>query len=348
MVSFTYRVLQANILVTDQLICCLADFGLATAVESQQFTSTSLNSTGTVRWMAPELFLPSSRMQDRPSRDIYAFGCTILEVGFLCHLLEKQPMTCFQISTSRSPFDAYPHDVGVISAVVRGERPSRPREISSDTLWNLVAHCWETEPCQRPLSKDVVSSLRTLNESNLVAVPETESSLMDHPLSRPPLLSLPPPSSDRERLRDQREPKRRRLESGRPGMFHWIAKRAKLTKRIDIPSPGSIPKLPRLGNPSSSTSLPPVLPPHPHLIVPHRPPPTESGGTASAPMNAGQQVASTSSTGGLPDDRDIHTLPAEYKQEGTDWFAISNPKQKRVMDVQLVHVFMHERSARSW
>ena len=107
-------------------------------------------------------------------------------------------------------------------------------------------------------------------------------------------------------------------------------------KRIDILSPGSMLELPRLGNPSSSTSLP-------HIIVP-----TESGGTASAPMNAGQQVASTSSTGGLPDDRDIHTLPAEYKQEGTDWFAISNPKQKRVMDVQLVHVFMHERSARSW
>ena len=61
-------------------------------------------------------------------------------------------------------------------------------------------------------------------------------------------------------------------------------------------------------------------------------------------MNPDQQVVSTSSTGGFPDDLDI---PAEYKREGTDWFAIFNPKQKRVLDIQLVHTLMHERSARS-
>ena len=64
-------------------------------------------------------------------------------------------------------------------------------------------------------------------------------------------------------------------------------------------------------------------------------------------MNPDQQVVSTSSTGGFPDDLDIHTLPAEYKRDGTDWFAIFNPNQKRVLDVQLVHTLMHERSARS-
>jgi hypothetical protein len=33
----------------------------------------------------------------------------------------------------------------------------------------------------------------------------------------------------------------------------------------------------------------------------------------------------------------------EFKKEGNDWFAIFNPKVKRVLDVTLVHTLMHER-----
>ena len=121
--------------------------------------------------MAPELFqynsTAKSRMQSHPSRDIYAFGCTILEVNSLRYALEKQSMTYFQISTERPPFDTYPGAV-VINAIVRGERPSRPPEITSDTLWNFVTRCWGTDPGQRPLSKDIVSFLRTLDDSNAI------------------------------------------------------------------------------------------------------------------------------------------------------------------------------------
>ncbi|KAF8720188.1 hypothetical protein AX14_011213 [Amanita brunnescens Koide BX004] len=39
---------------------------------------------------------------------------------------------------------------------------------------------------------------------------------------------------------------------------------------------------------------------------------------------------------------DIHHIPPEYKREGTDWYAIFNPKVKRVLDVQLVHNLPHE------
>ena len=40
----------------------------------------------------------------------------------------------------------------------------------------------------------------------------------------------------------------------------------------------------------------------------------------------------------FPDDLDINN-----KRESTDWFAIFNPKVKKVLDVQLVHSLMHER-----
>lgn len=46
---------------------------------------------------------------------------------------------------------------------------------------------------------------------------------------------------------------------------------------------------------------------------------------------------------GFLEDLDPHNVPPEFKKEGSDWFAIFNPKVKRVLDVQLVHTLMHER-----
>ena len=76
---------QANVLITDDGVACLADFGLALAVESQVMSTTTRGSRGTLRWLAPE-FIESSRKAERESagtkRDVYAFACTVLEVFF--------------------------------------------------------------------------------------------------------------------------------------------------------------------------------------------------------------------------------------------------------------------------
>jgi len=42
-------------------------------------------------------------------------------------------------------------------------------------------------------------------------------------------------------------------------------------------------------------------------------------------------------------DLDIHSVPPEHKKEGTDWFAIFNPRARRQFEVSLVHTLMHER-----
>ena len=55
-------------------------------------------------------------------------------------------------------------------------------------------------------------------------------------------------------------------------------------------------------------------------------------------------------SGGV-DFSDIHSVPPEFKKEGSDWFAVFNPApgepgavgKKRTLDVQLVHTLMHER-----
>ena len=78
--------MQSNILVTDDLRCCICDFGLSIVIESQKLNVTmSKAPQGTTRWMAPELLDPKSfpecNSKTKIKEDIYAFGCTILEVS---------------------------------------------------------------------------------------------------------------------------------------------------------------------------------------------------------------------------------------------------------------------------
>ncbi|KAK0193254.1 kinase-like domain-containing protein [Armillaria mellea] len=70
-----------NILVTDDYRCCLADFGLALAVEMQAPGSSALTLSGSIRWLAPEVL--DIRLFDPKyitARDMYAFGCTVIEI----------------------------------------------------------------------------------------------------------------------------------------------------------------------------------------------------------------------------------------------------------------------------
>ncbi|KAK0485349.1 kinase-like domain-containing protein, partial [Armillaria luteobubalina] len=97
----------ANILVMDDLHCCLADFGLSLFAESQTL---NCSSKGSIRWLAPEYMNPD--LFDGSyftARDIYAYGCTIVE-----------------IFTGKSPFSDIKHDVIVMCKVITGNRPSKP------------------------------------------------------------------------------------------------------------------------------------------------------------------------------------------------------------------------------
>ncbi|KAK7470070.1 hypothetical protein VKT23_001510 [Stygiomarasmius scandens] len=150
----------ANILVTPDIKCCLADFGLSLAAETSQiFTTTSDGMKGCIRWLAPECITPSklqvskSERDDRKKyRDIYAFGCTIIE-----------------IITLKPPFSNRPVDATVILDVIRGTRPERPQGPDiwcPDNIWDLTERCWDQDPHKRPHADEVKSFLHYLQRES--------------------------------------------------------------------------------------------------------------------------------------------------------------------------------------
>lgn len=81
-----------NCLVTKSGRACLADFGLSAVKDSQAVgASSDHRTTGTPRWLAPELLMPESEDVEALSRntvqsDVYAFACVCYEVRCFTHI----------------------------------------------------------------------------------------------------------------------------------------------------------------------------------------------------------------------------------------------------------------------
>ncbi|KAJ7577050.1 kinase-like domain-containing protein [Mycena floridula] len=84
----------SNILINDRWEACLTDFGLTVFNDATvAVTGTSSRREGSVRWCAPELFVPETfglgRHRLTSETDIYAFACVVVE------LVQSQSRTAF-------------------------------------------------------------------------------------------------------------------------------------------------------------------------------------------------------------------------------------------------------------
>ncbi|KIK56139.1 hypothetical protein GYMLUDRAFT_120159, partial [Collybiopsis luxurians FD-317 M1] len=126
-----------NILVTDDHRCCLADFGLtlvSTHSETWSVATSSATTKGSMRWLAPEYISLSESLPNHTSRDVYAFGCTIIET-----------------ITQKPPFNELKNDASVLLGLMSGARPARPENVwCPDEIWNLATHCWAQNKQERP------------------------------------------------------------------------------------------------------------------------------------------------------------------------------------------------------
>ncbi|XP_006463192.1 hypothetical protein AGABI2DRAFT_224855 [Agaricus bisporus var. bisporus H97] len=157
---------------------------------------------------------------------------------------------------------------------------------------------------------------------------------------------------DRDRIPDGRDTKRSkndRMKSDRPDHFSPSLG----TLGVGPSSGGPTPKLPpppgpgAYGGPAPPGPADSIIPTHtgPGLHTGPGGPPPLSGPSSGHPTTGpgvGAIGPPASANQGFPDDLDIHTVAPDLKKEGTDWFAIFNPKVKRQLDVSLVHTLMHE------
>ncbi|EMD31551.1 hypothetical protein CERSUDRAFT_144863, partial [Gelatoporia subvermispora B] len=125
----------SNVLVDEELVACLSDFGLAALIVG-----------GSVRYMAPEIMDSEEFGLDRavlsPQTDVYSLGMTIWEMFAGC-----------------PPFNVLPRDPVVIRRVLQGVRPERSQGADllglSDEVWELIEQCWCTEWSKRPSMESI-------------------------------------------------------------------------------------------------------------------------------------------------------------------------------------------------
>ncbi|KIJ46358.1 hypothetical protein M422DRAFT_165301 [Sphaerobolus stellatus SS14] len=148
-----------NVLIGINGEALLGDFGLARYVEkltSATGTPSGLSSHGHVRFSAPELLYPAPGEESRPTpeSDVFAFGCFLI-----------------QLFTEDLPFAEIKPEPQVITDIVLGKIPNRPRGIAEsrgldDIVWKLAKSCWQYDPGHRPPMSRIASNLRLINRNN--------------------------------------------------------------------------------------------------------------------------------------------------------------------------------------
>ncbi|KAF8999175.1 kinase-like domain-containing protein [Cyathus striatus] len=147
-----------NVLISDNGVACLADFGLSSIINTYSLAWSSIESSvinaGTVRWQAPELLDEKSLGATKES-DIYAFACV-----------------CYEVFVGKVPFYQCPFDPTVMRQIMLGQRPLRP-ELNSTPyirwgltqwMWSLIEECWREDASIRPQASEVVYKLSSRKE----------------------------------------------------------------------------------------------------------------------------------------------------------------------------------------
>ncbi|XP_043979449.1 proto-oncogene tyrosine-protein kinase Src isoform X1 [Gambusia affinis] len=127
--NYVHRDLRAaNILVGDNLVCKVADFGLARLIEDNEYTARQ-GAKFPIKWTAPEAALYG---RFTIKSDVWSFGILLVELA----------------TKGRVP---YPGMVNreVLDQVERGYRMPCPSECPA-SLHELMLNCWRKEPEERP------------------------------------------------------------------------------------------------------------------------------------------------------------------------------------------------------
>ncbi|KAL9970840.1 hypothetical protein ACROYT_G023290 [Oculina patagonica] len=129
-----------NVLVGENKVCKISDFGLARGLEGDVYTR-STQARLPVKWMPPEsLFYGESSTMS----DIWSYGIVMWEV----------------FTIGESPYPGV-KSRQVADLLQTGYRMPRPRHISEE-LYSIMTECWEEQPHKRPTFQWLCSAVRRL------------------------------------------------------------------------------------------------------------------------------------------------------------------------------------------
>ncbi|XP_075703161.1 tyrosine-protein kinase Srms [Rhinoderma darwinii] len=132
-----------NVLVGENLICKIADFGLARLLKDDCYSPEN-NRSVPIRWTAPESLM---YCKYSTKSDVWSFGIVMFEV----YTLGDVP---YKGLTNRE----------VITKVTKGYRLPQP-SICSMEMYNLMLLCWMDKPRDRPSFQEVVENLTDIQRS---------------------------------------------------------------------------------------------------------------------------------------------------------------------------------------
>uniref|UniRef100_A0A8C3XJZ0 Tyrosine-protein kinase n=1 Tax=Chelydra serpentina TaxID=8475 RepID=A0A8C3XJZ0_CHESE len=127
--NYIHRDLRAaNILVGDNLVCKIADFGLARLIEDNEYTARQ-GAKFPIKWTAPEAALYG---KFTIKSDVWSFGILLTEL----------------VTKGRVPYPGM-NNREVLEQVERGYRMQCPSSCPP-SLHELMVQCWKKEPEERP------------------------------------------------------------------------------------------------------------------------------------------------------------------------------------------------------
>ncbi|KIK63207.1 hypothetical protein GYMLUDRAFT_485395 [Collybiopsis luxurians FD-317 M1] len=191
-----------------------------------------------MRWLAPEyIFSSTTPVMNHTSRDIYAFGCTIVE-----------------ILTQKLPFYDHKTDALVMFNLMNGGRPTRPQGVwCPDVAWNLITRCWTQDAQDRPLASEIHEILQSVLESVSPTEPNDSPSLLAEIAAELPLLGIDASLWDGQPKANELKPK---MKVGDEYYAHHV----KLSVPHSVPSTLTSKKLPPIPNHLPSHPPSPIIP----------------------------------------------------------------------------------------
>ncbi|XP_031750441.1 tyrosine-protein kinase SRK3 [Xenopus tropicalis] len=138
-----------NVLVGEELLCKIADFGLARILKSIAWALTQMfgrqggwpRKENLIRWTAPEVL---TRYRYTAKSDVWSFGIVMYEVFML----------------GRTPYLGM-NNQEVKDKVTSGYRLPKPDDCSPD-IYNLMLECWQKNPNRRPSFFELVEKLTAI------------------------------------------------------------------------------------------------------------------------------------------------------------------------------------------